>query len=399
MRVIAPHNSERRSARIGASKTGTRAPSDTGAARPETTKDRAARGRSAAGPKRGKPFSEVTLAAFLSNLSTLLNSGVPLIKALEALMNDESAGKAAPLLESLIYDIRSGSSFSAALSRHPDCFPPLVISLVRAGEAGGTLVAGLERIVEGMEKRRETMTQLRQALTYPAIVTVLGSGAVCFLMVFVVPIFEETYAKAGMTLPMITLALLAVSSIVGKTWWISILLLIAAILLYRQYRHHPRVRTIRDRALLRIPVMGRVIRTILVGRFVQAFGNLLGAGVSIKESLALTEQVMGHSDYAGMVRELQAAVARGEGIGRKLGEYRSLFPPLLTQMLSLGEKSGELGKMVLEIGHYIDKDLKRRTQQMSTLIEPIITVVMAVAIGTVALAIYLPIFDMFKQVQ
>ena len=151
--------------------------------------------------------------------------------------------------------------------------------------------------------------------------------------------------------------------------------------------------------LLRLPVLGPVIRTVLIGRFIQAFGSLLDAGVSIKESLALTEQVVQHSEFRKMVRELQFAIARGEGIGRKLGEFQSIFPPLLTQMITLGETSGELGKMVVQIGVYVGKDLKRRTQQMSMLIEPIVTVGMALAIGAVALAIYLPIFDMFKQVD
>ena len=389
MRVVAPQNPHDLPASVagGASRPGRSAPDRTAGSRRTTDK------------RRGKAFSELNLAAFFSNTATLLGSGVPLIKALEALMTDETFKHAVPTLQTLTHDIRSGSSLSNALSKHPQSFSPMIVSLVRAAEASSTLVTALERIANDIEERRESRTQLRKALTYPTIVTVLGSGAVGFLMVFVVPVFQETYDKAGMPLPTITVVLIALSEIVGKTWWIMIGLSVLGALLYRRFRSDERVQAVRDRMLLRLPVLGPVIRTVLIGRFIQAFGSLLDAGVSIKESLALTEQVVQHSEFRKMVRELQFAIARGEGIGRKLGEFQSIFPPLLTQMITLGEKSGELGKMVVQIGVYVGKDLKRRTQQMSMLIEPIVTVGMALAIGAVALAIYLPIFDMFKQVD
>jgi type IV pilus assembly protein PilC len=338
------------------------------------------------------------VAAFLSNTATLLNSGVPLVKALEALAMDDTFRKVAPTLEVLTQDIRAGTSLSGAMSKHPDSFSPLVVSLVRAGEAGGTLVPTLEQLAESIERRRETVVQLRQALTYPTIVTVLGVTAVGFLTVFVVPMFEETYAKSNIPLPSITVALLAVSRLVLRTWWMALGILVAVALAYRHFRNHPQVRLCRDQLLVRLPLLGPVVRTILVGRFAQAFGNLLSAGVSIKESLALTEQVIQHSEYAEMIRELRLAVARGEGIGNRLAEYRTLVPPFLVQMMSLGEKSGQLGNMVLQISRYTDKDLRRKTKHLSTLLEPVVTVMLAFAIGVVALAIYLPMFDMFKQV-
>ena len=389
MRVVAPQDPHGLPASVAGSESrpGRSAPVSTAGSSGTTDK------------RRGKAFSELNLAAFFSNTATLLGSGVPLIKALEALMTDETFKHAVPTLQTLTHDIRSGSSLSNALSKHPQSFSPMIVSLVRAAEASSTLVTALERIAEDIEERRESRTQLRKALTYPTIVTVLGSGAVGFLMVFVVPVFQETYDKAGMPLPTITVVLIALSEIVGKTWWIVIGLSVLGALLYRRFRSDERVQAVRDRMLLRLPVLGPVIRTVLIGRFIQAFGSLLDAGVSIKESLALTEQVVQHSEFRKMLRELQFAIARGEGIGRKLGEFQSIFPPLLTQMITLGEKSGELGKMVVQIGVYVGKDLKRRTQQMSMLIEPIVTVGMAVAIGAVALAIYLPIFDMFKQVE
>lgn len=391
MRVIAPQALEGRAAKSAASRSAVGDASGADGRRSRTSSGRAVRG-----PRR--PFSELGLAVFFSNAATLLRSGVPLIKALEALAADDTIGRAGPTVDALIQDIRAGSSFSAALAKHPRCFPSVIVSLVRAGEAGGTLVGALGRISEGIDKRRETKHQIQQALTYPAIVTLLGSGAVGFLMVFVVPVFEETYQKAHMPLPTITLALIGASGLLARTWWMGLGLLIAAGLLYRNYRHLAWVQMLRDRWLIRVPALGPVIRTAIVGRFVDAFGNLLAAGVSIKESLALTEQVVGNAEYAAMTRELQNAVARGEGIGRKLGEYRSLFPPLLIRMMSLGEQSGELGPMVMEIGRYTEKELRRRIQQMSSLVEPLVTVLMALAIGSVALAIYLPIFDMFKQV-
>lgn len=359
---------------------------------------RAAGRRAPSGSNRGKVFNDIGLAAFFSNTATLLNSGVPLIKSLEALATDKTFAKAGPMLEGLIHDIRSGASFSAALARAQDCFSPLIVNLVRAGETGGTLVPTLERIADSIEKRRETKAQLGQALTYPTIVTVLGTGAVGFLMAFVVPVFEETYAKADMPLPAITLALIAVSGIVAKTWWIGLLVMVSLTLGYRQFRHHPRLRSLQDRLLIRLPVLGPVVRSIMVGRFVQAFGSLLNAGLSIKDSLALTERVVRHSEFVEMVRELRMSVARGEGIGRKLEAYPFLFPPLLTRMICLGERSGQLAKMAGKMAQFVEKDLSRRTQQMKMLVEPVITVVMAFVIGTIALAIYLPIFDMFKQV-
>ncbi len=352
----------------------------------------------AAAANHDKRFSEAAAAAFFSNVATLLNSGVPLVKAIEALAADDTFDRSTAILQSLVQDIRAGTAFSAALANRPDSFSPLVISMVRAGESGGTLVSTLEKISNDIEKRQATKAQIRQALTYPTIVVVLGSFAVTFLMAFVVPVFEETYRKAGMPLPLITRSLIAVSSVVAATWWLVLGIIIGTVIAYRRYRSHPKLRRVRDRFLIRLPVLGAVLRSVLVGRFVQAFGGLLASGVSIKESLELTEKVVNHSDFVDMIRELRFAVTRGEGLGSKLAEYRSLVPPLLAQMVSLGEKSGELGPMMLQIGHYVDKDLTRRTQSMSSMIEPLVTVVMAFAIGTIALAIYLPIFDMFKQV-
>ena len=148
-----------------------------------------------------------------------------------------------------------------------------------------------------------------------------------------------------------------------------------------------------------MPVLGPVLQGALVGRFVRTFGSLLSGGISVKESLALTERVVGHSEFVGMVRELRLAVDRGEGVGNKLSEYGDLVPPLLARMIILGEKSGDLGNMIMKVGEYSEKDFKRRMKRMSTLIEPLITVVMAFAIGAIAMAIYLPIFDMFQHIK
>ncbi len=392
MRVTVSHSSDGRSATIVRPGDGAGRSARAGGAHAAST-------RGAARGTQNKHLSQADLATFFSNTATLLDSGVPLIKALEALITDDTFSNSAPTLEALVRDIQSGSSFSTALSKHPDSFSPMVVSLVRAGETSSTLSPALERIAENTEKRQETKAQIRQALTYPTIVAILGSAAVGFLMVFVVPVFEETYEKAGMPLPLITQVLIAISRIAAKTWWMVLGLLVAAALLYRHFRQHQRVRALQDRLLLRLPLLGPMVRNIMLSRFVETFGSLLAAGVSIKESLALTERAVHHSEFAGMVRELRLAVARGEGIGSKLGEYRSLFPPLLTRMLSLGEKSGELGGMLMQMGRYIEKDLKQRTQRMSSLVEPLVTVAMAFVIGTIALAIYLPIFDMFKQVE
>lgn len=351
--------------------------------------------------KKKKPvqaLSDIDLMSLFTNTATLLDSGVPLIKALETLTKDESFEKSEMILIEIINDIRSGSTFSTALASHPKSFSPLIISLIRAGETSSALVPSLERIVESLEKRRETIAQIRNALTYPAIVVVLGTGAVGFLMAFVVPIFDETYKKAGMPLPFITQALIWMSNIVAHTWWIGLITLVVGLLLYRHYRHYTYVKAVQDRMLLRLPLVGPIVKSVMLGRFVQSFGNLLSAGISIKESLVLTKQVVQHSEYVAMIHKMQTAVTCGEGIGRTISDHRNLVPPLMTQMINLGEQSGDLGKMILQIGRYLDKDLKQRMQMMSTMLEPILTVMMAVVIGTIALAIYLPIFDMFKQV-
>lgn len=347
--------------------------------------------------KPAQALSDLDLITFFTNTATLLDSGVPLIKALETLTQEDSFEKSRRIFIELIGDIRSGSTFSTALSSHPTSFSPLTISLIRAGETSGELVSSLERIVESLDKRRDTRSQIRNALTYPAIVSVLGTGAVGFLMAFVVPIFEETYEKAGMTLPFITQVLIFLSSIVAKTWWIGIITFVIGIFVYKHYRHHSKVKSVQDRILLRIPLFGPIVKAVMLGRFVQSFGNLLQAGISIKESLSLTKQVVQHSEYVAMIQKMQTAVTCGEGIGSTISKYRDLVPPLMTQMINLGEQSGDLGKMVIQIGGYLEKDLKQRMQQMSTMLEPILTVLMAVVIGTIALAIYLPIFDMFKQ--
>jgi type IV pilus assembly protein PilC len=343
-------------------------------------------------------FNSFELASFFANTATLLQSGVPLIKALEAQSIDETFRKVAAILGDLIRDIRSGSSLADGLAKHPLSFPPMAVSLVRAGERSGTLVTSLERIAEGIEKRQATRSKIRQALAYPVIVVVLGTVAVGFLMVGVVPVFQETYSKAGIPLPAITNVLISVSALVVQTWWMWLGGFVIGVFVYRQTRRHPVVCGFRDRLLIRLPLLGPLIRSIHVGRFVESFGGLLASGVAIKDSLALSQNVVPHCEYAAMIRELKMAVTRGEGIGPKLSEYPRLVPPLLARMLSLGEKSGDLGQMSLQVSRYIEKDVNQKTKHVSTFVEPVLTVAMAFAIGTIALAIYLPMFDMYKQI-
>jgi type IV pilus assembly protein PilC len=338
------------------------------------------------------------LAFILRNLATLVHSGLPLPKAIATLARERSLLKHRDLLHDLRQEVETGESFSETLAGYPSIFNELLVSQIRAGERAGTLADALERVAGQLEKATKVRSNVIRKLTYPAVLTVGGGLAVTFMLVFVIPIFEETYAEAKVPLPTVTRLLIASGRYLASYGWIALAALAAAGFAVRRARKQPALAARMDRAVLRVPVIGDFLRNMAVLQFMEVFGNLIDSGFKLVEALEVSTQSIGNRSVRRSVRELHAAVTRGERFGRELDQMGDLFPPVVSQLIAVGERSGNLPGAMAHIREHLEQEIDRQTNMLVGTIEPTLTIGLAAVIAMILLAIYVPMFDMIGAV-
>ncbi len=330
----------------------------------------------------------------LRNLATLVENGMPLTRSLATLAQERSLRRYAPVLQTIRRKVETGEMFSTAVADFPDSFSEVLVGEIRAGERAGTLPEMLERIAAQAERADEVRTQVVRKLAYPAVLVGAGTLAVIFMIVFVVPIFQQTYAEAKIPLPWITQAMITVGSFCASRGWIAVVVLVVGVWSLRRARRQAPLAYRIDRALLRAPVFGELMRNLAVLRLMDVFGNLLESGFTVVEALSLSSRVIGNRAIRRSVEELAAAVTRGERFSRELDRLGELFPPVVIQLVVVGEQTGNLAKATAHIREHLRRDIEHRTNVLVGTIEPVLTISLAAAIGSILLAIYLPMFDM-----
>ena len=333
------------------------------------------------------------LLLFTSELSDLLASGMTLGAALHALALRKTGKAQDAIVTDLRDEIVSGASLSGALARWPDTFPALYVSMVKAGEASGQLPGVLERLVKHYERVLAAREKVGMALVYPLIVALVGFGAMVFIMVFVIPRFSAMFEELGSALPLSTRLLIGASAGLLKYGWALAIGLVFAGAAVRRALRTPAGVEWKDRVLLRLPVIGGVVRANAFANFARTLGTLLANGVQVLQALTIVEHTVDNVVIAKAIRSAKERVTDGSTISRPLSQDGT-FPRLLTDMLAIGEETGDMSGALEHIGRRYDNELDRAVKLFTTILEPIMMLVIAVGVGFVAISMLMAVFQL-----
>jgi len=326
------------------------------------------------------------LLLFTQELSTLLKSGSPLDRSLKLLIDLSENPAMKSVAQELLKDIKGGKSFSEALAQHPRVFSKLYVNMVRAGEVGGFLNEVCERLTEFLESSEALRTTLVNAMIYPALLTGVGIASIIILMTFVIPKFTQIFSDMGRALPLPTVILMNVSYGVTHYGWLIVLAGVATFLLWRRILATASGRLGWDQWILRWPVLGDLFLKIEVARFTRTMGTLLHSAVPMMQSLGVVSEIIGNRAIAAKLEGVAVGIKKGEGVARPIQEAR-MFPPLMVHLLEVGEETGKLDTMMLQIANIYDGEVRSTMKNLLALLEPSIILVMGLIVGMIVLSI------------
>lgn len=335
---------------------------------------------------------------FFRQLANLIESGMPILRALNTLKDQTINPKMASVIEDLRDSVQKGSDFAEALERHPKVFPAMYSNLVRAGEAGGMLEDVLWRIVAFGEQDEELRGKAFSAMVYPIFLLVIGSAAVFILVSFVFPKFISIFEDFQATLPLPTIIVMAICDFMGKFWWAVLLGIVLAVGAFVRYARSPEGRARLDETWLRIPVIGDVIQRYEMAKFARTLGTLFDNGVPVLTALRITADTLTNTAVSKEVEGIHARVSEGESISESLRHTRH-FPPLIINMFAVGEESGRLGAVTKRVADAYDTEVDRAVKAMTALLEPILIVIMGIIIGFLVVAMLLPMLTLSTHVR
>ena len=340
--------------------------------------------------------SEVSIMT--RQLSTLISAGFPLVTAIDSMIPQTKSTAFKRVLAHIKDSIVEGNSFAASLSQYPEIFPPLFTNLVAAGESSGTLEIVLERLADIMEKQQALYSRIKAALAYPILMMLIGSAVLFFLMTYIVPSISSIFIEMDQVLPTPTQFLIKASNIMKSYWWV---LLILGIMLYVAFRNFKKTTTGRyynDKIVLSFPIVGILIKKLAVARFARTLGSLLENGVSMLTALEIVKNIVGNIHLSDTIVDAAKEVGKGKALGAAISES-DVFPNLAVQMIQIGEQSGELEKMLNKVADIFEREVESSVLSMTSLLEPIMILVMAVFVGFVVISICLPIFEMNQLIK
>ena len=330
------------------------------------------------------------LVQFTTQLATLQNAGLPIVRCLRILAGQQRPGPFRDAVGAIADDVESGDSLSAALGKHPQIFDPLYLNMVKAGEAGGILDQILERLAIFAEKADAIRTKVKGALTYPICVMVFAFFVVGFVMVFVVPKFEEVFRELKTTLPPLTQGLLACAKFLKSWWWAVLLGIGLVIVTLKLLMRIAGFKRMVHRMALRAPVLGPLNSKTIVARFARTFGTLLGAGVPILEALSIIRDSVSNVIVSAALDDVHKNIKQGETITQPMAES-GVFDDIVVNMVDVGEQSGNLDRMLMKVADAYERDVDDAVSTLFRIIEPVILLFLAVVVGIIVVALFLPI--------
>ncbi|WP_343909245.1 type II secretion system F family protein [Nocardioides aquiterrae] len=337
------------------------------------------------------------LAVFARQFATMIDAGLTMLRALTIMAEQVDNPELRRVLRGVKQDVEAGHSLSAAFEREPQVFPPLMISMVRAGEAGGFLDTSMRQIADNFEADVKLRSKIKAALTYPAVVFVLAILMCIALLTFVVPVFESMFENLGGTLPLPTRILVVLSHAMKFLVPLFVVLGIAATWAWRKYGRTERVRNVVDPLKLRLPVFGKLFQKLALARFSRNLSTLLGSGVPILQSLDIVGETSGSVVITRALTDVRESVRRGESMAGPLSEH-GVFPAMVVQMISSGEESGAVDQMLAKIAEFYDAEVESTTEALTALIEPLMIAFLGGLVGSMIVALYLPMFKIYDMI-
>jgi type IV pilus assembly protein PilC len=345
----------------------------------------------------GKKVNRRAIAIFTRQLATMIDAGLPLVQSLEILSIQQEHKVFKDIIRQIREDVEGGSTFAGALKKHPATFDELYTNLVVAGEEGGILDNILLRLAGYIEKAEALKKKVKSAMVYPSTIIGVAIIVVIILMIFVIPVFDNMFTSAGQTLPLPTLIVITMSKLVKKYVYIAIPGLILLFYLIRRYHKTENGRAVIDRFLLKLPVLGPLLQKISVARFSRTLGTLVSSGVPILDGLSIVSKTSGNKTIETAILNARASIREGETIAEPLNRS-GMFPPMVIQMISVGESTGALDSMLSKIADFYEEEVDVAVANLTSLLEPFLMIFLGVVIGGVVISMYLPIFQMASAV-
>ena len=338
------------------------------------------------------------VAVFSRQFATMIAAGLPLVQCLQTLGLQVERKPFQEIIGKVAADVESGSTLSEAMGRFPNVFNELYVNLVHVGETGGVLDSMLARLSTYLEKAQALRHRVQMAVIYPALVILVAILVVTFLMIFVIPIFAAFFTKAGVPLPLPTRIVVGMSNAIANYWYLILAAIVGIILGFRAWYRTESGRLAVDSALLRAPIFGPLMRKIAVARFTRTLSALLGGGVPIIDALRITAKTAGNRVVENAVMEARERVMAGQTLGERLRDSK-VFPPMVVQMVVVGEQTGALDNMLGKVADYYEDEVDVAVAGLTSLLEPILIVFLGVVVGGIVIAIYLPIFQVVTLIK
>lgn len=346
----------------------------------------------------GNPVKRDQFIMFLRQFSTLMRAGVTIVDSVKILSQQSESKALRKTLVEIDEELRKGNSLSNSLAKYPKIFEPLTINLIKAGELSGNIDESLDRLATHYDKAYQTRQKVISAMSYPAVVGVIAIGVVIFLLASIVPMFAEMFAGFGGELPLVTQFVMAASDFVKVYWYILVLVALIFTGVLWIMRRNERGKFILDTFLLRMPIFGKIFKKSALARLTRTLSSLFSSSVPILQAMTMTEKVVGNAVMSKVIIASRDSLERGGSLTEPMKKHWA-FPPLIPHMISIGEQTGSLDHMLSKVAEFYEKEVEAETDRLKALIEPLMIVVLATMVGTIILAIMMPMFEMFQNVD
>ncbi|HEX6791987.1 MAG TPA: type II secretion system F family protein [Candidatus Krumholzibacteria bacterium] len=337
------------------------------------------------------------ISVFTRQFATMINAGLPLVQCLDILSQQTEKEFFRTSVAKIMTDVEGGATLGEAMGKHPKIFNQLFVNMVEAGEAGGILDVILMRLATFLEKLDQLQRKVKSALTYPTVVACVALGATAFMLIFIIPTFAKMFVDFGGELPMPTRIVIGISDFLRNFWWALGASAVGAVIAFKRWYATDNGRLQVDKMMLKIPVLGTVVRKGSVARFTRTLGTLISSGVPILQGLEITARTAGNRVVENAVLATRESISQGNTISEPLKEC-GVFPPMVTSMIAVGEQTGALDEMLEKIANFYDSEVDTAVDSLTAIIEPVMIVIMGIVVGGMLIAMYLPMFKLVTVV-
>jgi type IV pilus assembly protein PilC len=344
-----------------------------------------------------KGVSVKDLGVFTRQFSTMINAGLPMVQCLDILAAQADKPQFKKIISTVTSDVEGGATLAEALGKH-SVFSQLYVNMVEAGEAGGILDQILNRLAVYLEKAEALTRKVKSAMTYPTVVAVVTLGATIFMLMVIIPTFAKMFSDFGGQLPLPTKIVMGLSDFLRRQWYVLLIIVGVGVFAFKRFKATETGKMKIDRFALRVPVLGTVIRKAAIARFTRTLGTLISSGVPILGGLDITARTAGNKVVEKAIYATRQSISQGETIAEPL-KQSGVFPPMVTQMIGVGEQTGALDEMLEKIANFYDDEVDTAVEQLTSIIEPVMIVVMGVVVGGMLISMYLPMFKLINVVS